>query len=90
MQPKLTRITMMWDPSTGPVQVDAITKIAASLNIQADLVETKARAVTGTAPANPPIERRSKFELVVNLKAAEALGLTIPAAIQARADEVLE
>ena len=48
------------------------------------------KVLAGTAPANLPIERPSKFELVVNLKAAEALGLTIPAAIQVRADEVIE
>ncbi len=166
-KPELTRIAMMWDPSTGPVQVDAVTKIAVPLNIRTDLLETKVRAdytgafavakdrgagsviilssplvpasvkdlaelsidhqlpaitmfsefprtgglfsygpnlvestkqigtmagkvLAGTAPANLPIERPIKFELVVNLKAAEALGITMPASIQVRADEVIE
>ena len=166
-KPKLSRIAMMWDPTTGPVQVDAVTKTAAALSIQTDLLETKVRAdytgafavakdrgagavimlssplvpasvkdlaelsihhqlpaitmfsefprtgglfsygpnlveanrqigmmagkvLAGTAPANLPIERPIKFELVVNLKAAEALSITMPASIQVRADEVIE
>jgi putative ABC transport system substrate-binding protein len=42
-KPKLSRIAMMWDPSTGPVQVEAVTKTAVALNIQTDLLETKVR-----------------------------------------------
>src|SRR5260370_25016599 len=45
------------------------------------------KVLAGTAPANLPIERPIKFELVVNLKAAQALGITFPAAIHVRADE---
>ena len=166
-KPGIRRIAMMWDPSTGPVQVDAVTKASVPLNIRTDLLETKERAdftgafavardrgadsviilssplvpasvkdlaelsihhqlpaitmfsefprtggllsygpnliestrqigtmagkvLAGTAPGNLPIERPIKFEMVVNLKAAEALGITLPASIQVRADEAIE
>lgn len=48
------------------------------------------RVLEGADPAELPIEQASKFEMVINLKAAETLGIAIPPAVLIRADEVIE
>ena len=84
------RLPAIYEWRAHVVDGGLMTYSASSYGLNQRLASYVDRILKGAKPGDMPIERPTRFELIINLKTAKALGLSLPQALLLRADEVIE
>jgi putative ABC transport system substrate-binding protein len=84
------RLPVIYERHDDATQGGLMSYSADHLELYRSTAEYVARILAGEKAGDLPVQQAAKFELVINLKAAKALGLTVPPSLLARADEVIE
>jgi len=85
-----SRIAAIYEYESWPAAGGLMSYGASSTEIFRQLAECVDKVLRGAKPADIPVQQPTKFELIINLKTAKALGLTIPQSLLLRADQVIE